>query len=293
MTAEKDTVDEESSLEAELGAVFDEVNKEDEPEVAVEKEPAKAKSEQKEEETEVEETPPELESTEEEPVSEEQQEEPEEKVVPPASWTTEAKDKFSGLDPAIQQEVLKREKDYARGIEKNASLAKQAEVYEQVISPYRAMIQSEGSDPVRAIQSLLNTAYTLRSGTNEQKVGLMKQLAQQYNIQMDDVSSDYNEDEYIDPEIKALREEISSLKNTTQSQIQLQQNQQLQSYQQQIDAFASDPKHEHFDKVRDQMSALLTGGSASTLEEAYEKSLYLVDDLRQSLLDKQLSLIHI
>jgi hypothetical protein len=281
MTTENEQTADESGLDVDLGKVFDEVNKAEETEEAVAEQP-------KEEKPEVPETPPETqEDTAQEPVTEEPQEEPSEEVVAPATWTADAKEKFSGLDPAIQQEVLKREKDYAQGIQKYAESAKAAEAYDQVISPYKAMIAAEGSNPVQAIHSLFNTAYQLRSGTPEQKAELILTLAQQYGADMSRFQTSQDEDEYVDPDIKDLKDQISSLQQTTQSQMQAAQNQQLVGFQQQIQAFAADPKNEHFDTVRDSMSALLTSGAATSLEEAYEKSLYIVPEVRETIIQKQ------
>lgn len=287
MSKEKDqpAVEEETGLDVDLGKAFDEVNKEEPEEKPETPKPAKA------EEPEVEETPPE--PVEETPVTEEETpaEEPEseesEKVVPPATWTAESKEKFNDLEPAIQQEVLKREKDFATGIEKNAQAAKLADAYEQVISPYKAMIAAEGSNPTQAVASLLNTAYQLRSGTPEQKTQLILGLAQQYGADLSQISPQTETDEYVDPDVLALKNEIASLKQVTQSQAQNTQNQQLMNYQQQIETFAADPKNVHFDKVRETMSSLLTSGTATTLDEAYNKSLYLVDDVRNELIQKQ------
>jgi hypothetical protein len=282
---EQPAVEEETGLDVDLGKVFDEVTQEDTPEEAVAEQP-KETPKQETKEPEVQETPPEPEATE-EPVKETPQEEPSDEAVPPATWTAEAKEMFSGLDPVLQQEVLKREKDYAQGIQKHADAAKTADAYEQVIAPYKAMIAAEGSNPVQAIASLFNTAYQLRSGTPEQKAQLILQLANQYGADLSQVTPSQDEDEYVDPEIKSLKDEISSLKQTTQSQMQAAQNQQLVSLQQQIDAFSKDPKNVHFEKVQSTMSSLLTSGGATTLEEAYDKSLYLVPEIRESIIQEQ------
>jgi hypothetical protein len=284
MTTENEQpAEEETGLDDDLGKIFDEVTQEETPTEAVAEQP-KETPKQETKEPEAEKAPPEPEATE-EPVT--AQEEPSDEAVPPATWTAEAKEKFSGLDPVLQQEVLKREKDYAHGIQKHADAAKTADAYEQVIAPYKAMITAEGSNPVQAIASLLNTAYQLRSGTSEQKAQLILQLANQYGADLSQVTPSQDEDEYVDPDIKSLKDEISSLKQTTQSQMQAAQNQQFMGLQQQIEAFASDPKNEHFEKVRPTMSSLLTSGAASTLDEAYEKSLYLVPETRESIIQNQ------
>ena len=278
---EQPAAEQDAGLEADLGAAFDKATEEPEsPEVPEVKEEKEVK------ETE-EKSSPEPEATEEPVIEEPQVEEPSKEVVPPASWTADAKEKFGDLDPVLKEEVLKREKDYAKGIQKYSDLAKQAEQFDQVVAPYKAMIAAEGSDPVRAVQSLLNTAYQLRSGTTEQKSQLILQLANQYGADLSQVNGISDEDEYIDPDIKSLKDEISSLKQTTESQMQAAQNQQVQTYQEQINAFAADPKNSHFEQVQGQMSSLLTSGAASTLEEAYEKSLYLVPEIREEIIQKQ------
>ena len=283
MTTENDQpAEEDTGLDVDLGKIFDEVTNEDTPTEAVAEQPKETPT-QEAKEPEVEETPPEPAATE-EPVTEEVQEQ----ITPPASWTAESKEKFGSLDPDLQKEVLKREKDYAQGINKYADAAKTADAYDQVIAPYKAMIAAEGSNPVQAIASLFNSAYQLRTGTPEQKAQLILSLAQQYGADLSQISPQDETDEYVDPDIVALKNEIASLKQTTQSQVQAQQNQQIIGYQQQIEAFASDPKNEHFDKVRDTMSTLLTSGSASNLDEAYEKSLYLVPETREAIIQKQI-----
>ncbi len=277
---------EETGLDDDLGKVFDEVSKADEPEA-----PAKPEKpeEPKVEEPEAEEKASPEPKAEESPVTEEPPaEEPEESVAPPATWTADGKEKFGSLDPAIQQEVLKREKDFATGIQKNAEAAKVADAYEQVISPYKAMIAAEGSNPVQAIQSLLNTAYQLRSGTPEHKAKLILGLAQQYGADLSQVAAQEETDEYVDPDIQKLNQRLDTLQNTTQSQMQAAQNQQVQGYQQQIAAFAADPKNEHFDKVKDSMSTLLMAGQANNLDDAYNKSIYMVEEVRDTLVQKQI-----
>lgn len=284
MTTEKEQpAVEETGLDVDLGKAFDEVTKAETPEEAP-AEPTKEEKPPETEEPEAEQAPPETEV---------QEETPEEIIEPPATWTAESKEKFGGLDPAIQQEVLKREKDFATGIQKNAEAAKLADSYEQVIAPYKAMIAAEGSNPVQAVQTLLNTAYQLRSATPEQKNQLFLGLAQQYGVDLSQLSLSDETDEYADPEMKALKDEVASLKQTTQSQMQAAQNQQMQTLTQHIEAFKNETntdgslKHEHYDKVHIPMSALLSNGGAQTLEEAYEQSLYLVPEVRDSLIQKQ------
>ena len=290
MAAEEETpaAEEDTGLDVDLGQVFDEVTaKDEEPEKEPEPEASKEEDPKEEVEEETVEEEPEPVTAEAEEEEETPAEEPEESVAPPATWTEEAKTKFGQLDPGLQEEILKREKDYAQGIQKHSEAAKSAQSYENIVAPYRAMLASENATPEQAFGELLKTAYTLRSGTAEQRTQLILNLANQYGADLSQLNQTSEEDEYVDPDIKALRAEISSLKQTTQNQIQLDQNRAIQQNQKVIDDFAADKKNVHFEAVRGTMSALIQSGDAATIEEAYEKSLYVVPEVREKVIQEQ------
>lgn len=261
-----------------LGAIFDQVTGQVEPEPEPEPEPTEAEKPEEAPQDEKGESEPESKTEEDKPTP----------VSPPNSWTAEAKEKFSDLDPAIQQEVLKREADYSKGLEKNASKAKLADEFEGTVAPYRAMMAASNVTPNEAVQQLMNTWYLLETTQPDQKRQLILDLAQRYGVELNQSSQGNNEDEYVDPDIKALRDEVSSLKNQQQSQIQQAQLTQTQALQAQIQAFQDDPKNEHFETVKAEMSALLQSGKAQTLEDAYSQALWLNETTRNTLLEKQL-----
>lgn len=289
MPKEEQPAVEETGLDDDLGKVFDEVTAEDQPEETPPTTSEEPKVEETPSETKEEETPQEEVTAQEEAQTEEASEE---EVAPPATWTADAKEKFSDLDPVLKDEILKREKDFAQGIQKHADAAKEAESYDQILAPYDAMIKSEGATRQQAVASLLNTAYLLRTATPEQKGQLILQLANQYGADLSQVSpqAEQEDDEYADPEVKGLKDELTSLKNQITTQNQTAQQQQLLAYQQQLTDFAEAKnedgtlKHEHFDKVRTSMAALMQSGAAPTLEEAYEQSLYTVPEVRDAMI---------
>ena len=51
--------------------------------------------------------------------------------------------------------------------------------------------------------------------------------------------------------------------------------------------FRSDPAHNHFNEVRDEMRLLLESGKAATLKDAYDTAVWMRGDIRQSLIDQQ------
>lgn len=269
---EEATVDTAPSFDEELASVFDEVTGQGATE---EPEPTEAETATQEE--------PEQPEVEAEATEPETPGDPSpEAVKPPNSWTAEAKQKFSALDPLVQQEVLKRESDYSRKIQESSERAKLSERFEAIAAPYRPMLAAEGATAETAFESLLNTAYRLRTGSPQEKSALILDLAHKYGVELNQ-SGQEQDDVYVDPDIKALREEIASLKNQQQSQLYQAQTAEQAALRQQIHAFSSDPQNEHFEKVKGEMSALLQAGKAQTLEDAYSQALWLNPETREAM----------
>jgi hypothetical protein len=209
----------------------------------------------------------------------------------PQSWGASAKAKFADLPPEIQQEVHKRERDFNTGLQRNAELAQFGRSLAEVINPYQAMLAAEGADPVTVVSDMMRTAYLLRTAPPQQKAQLFRQVAQQFGV---DLNSLTTEEPYVDPQIAALQTRQQQLEQYLQQQaLQAQQAAQATQAQEtnrltsEIEDFASDPAHPHFEEVRADMAALLKAGRAQGLADAYEMAIWARPDIRPSLLDAQ------
>lgn len=229
-----------------------------------------------------------------EPASEpttEPAEPPAEAVKPPASWTQDAKDLFLKSDPVIQQEVLKREGDFNKKMESSAERVKFAEQFDSVVAPYRAAIASQGAEPLGVFQSLLNTAYTLKQGSQQQKQAIIKEMIQVYGIDVAQVSPD--SDEFVDPQILALQAELLELKNKFTGQEAATKQATQQGALKTIDTFRDDKdekgvlKHPHFEAVKQEMSQMLNAGMATDIQSAYDKAIYSNPTIRSLILDAE------
>lgn len=108
---------------------------------------------------------------------------------------------------------------------------------------------------------------------------------------MSEVGMDTAEDEYADPQVKALQQQVAQLQGFLNQQQQTQMQSVQQDTQSMIDKFASakdadgNLKYPHFEEVRDRMGVLIQGNQAQDLESAYEMAIYADPKLRQSLMD--------
>ena len=201
----------------------------------------------------------------------------------PSSWKPDAQAVFNELPAHVQEEVLRRESDYHKGIEGYKTHAQAAQAFEKAVAPYMATIQSLGVDAPTAVSKLLAADHTLRYGDPGTKAQFFAKLAQQYGV---DLSQIANPGE-VDPRISNLQQQIAQLNANLRAKDEQEAQREQGSAQAELQRFAADPKNTHFDAVRDEMALLLESGRASTLQEAYDTAVWMRGDIRKSLIEQQ------
>ena len=209
-------------------------------------------------------------------------EEPAEEPVwakPPSSWKREYHEPWQAVDPKLREYIWQRDEETRSGVEPLLSKAKFAEEMQQVMQPYENTIRGLGIQPAQAVQSLMQADHILRTSPPEQKRAYIAQLAQQYGITLD--GSEYYPPAGgpVDPMIYNLQNELNSVRGEIVGYKQQQEEAQNQTLLAEINNFAQ--KAEYFEDAKPTMIQLLQSGVATTLEDAYEKSIRLNEDLFQ------------
>lgn len=204
----------------------------------------------------------------------------------PNTWTPAARAKFAALEPDVKSEIMKREQDMARAITSHDQDRNFGKTVKDVVTPYLPMIQAEGATPETAIQSLLNTAYRLRTSSPQEKGVLLANLARQYGADLSAFSGD-QEQTQIDPTVQALQQKLQQLEGFISQQHTQQQTVAEQNLLRDINAFQADPAHPHFEKVGQQMAGLIKAGLAATLQQAYDQAIYMHPEVRQQVISAQ------
>lgn len=206
----------------------------------------------------------------------ESQEIPVEKVKssrPPESWTPASKAKFAELPQEIQQEITRREEDVHKGFTKFDEQRVFGKQVEDLISPYLPMIRSEGGNAIETIGGILQTGYTLRTGTNESKVRAIEFLVNKYNIDLGSMGSQgQQQNHYVDPTVQQLQNQVWELTQAQQNQYEMVEQQEQTQIHSVINSFASDPKNIYFEDVKPRMATLLKDGHCESIEEAYTEA---------------------
>ena len=223
-------------------------------------------------------------------VDEETVEAPElEPMAAPNHWPKDFAGKFEALEPAAQHMFMERYKDmegdYTRKTQEIAKYKKRNEAFDEIMAPFKGDFERAGMDDVSAVRQLLAAHDYLRKDP-QNAIGW---LANQYGVDMYVIGNDSAaEDEFADPQVKQLQQQVAQLTGFIQNQQTQQQSQVQASTQSLIDQFAQEtdangnPKHPHFDRVRGVMGSLISSENAKDLATAYEMAVYADPELRQA-----------
>jgi hypothetical protein len=210
-------------------------------------------------------------------------EEPATAFQAPEHWSSDEREQFSSLPPEAQQVLLDKDKQWQKGYQEKAQTIS---AITDAIKPWEQSLAQRGLTPEQAIRSLFAAQHALDTDA----VGGILQIAQNYGV-VDQLRDKFapvtDDDELIDPQFKALQQEIRDLKGQITETKQGFQQQQNQTVQQQIDSFQNakdangEPLHPHFEAAMPMILASVQSGD--TLETAYEKAKWTVPAYRESL----------
>lgn len=210
---------------------------------------------------------------------------------PPTTWRAEAKSKWADVPNWLKEEVHKREKDSLNGVTSLKEKAQYADRLSQTIQPYQPLLSSMGVTPENAVRDALNLAHSLKTGSPREKAQLLRNIAQQYEVDLSQVTTEPSE---IEKALTPYQQELNRLRQQIFQQQTSQKQQQYTAAEQEVRNFAAatDEKgslrHPYFENVRQDMQFLIEADRATTLEEAYEKACWANPEIRPLLQDQQI-----
>ncbi|UEP23115.1 hypothetical protein LL999_22995 [Burkholderia ambifaria] len=215
--------------------------------------------------------------------TEQQQEQTEQETAtfrPP--WKKAALAEWEKLPEMARREIERRENDFHKGIEQYKAGAQAAQEFERAVQPYMATIQSLGVTPQQAATHLMGVDHQLRYSAMPQKVGMLLQIANSYGIDLQTLANGiqshageqvWQQQNPIDPRLQQLQQQVGQLTQHITNTQQQSQRAEHSAIDGEIAAFASDPDHEHFGILQNDMAVLLQNGLAKDLDTAYEMAM--------------------
>lgn len=207
--------------------------------------------------------------------------EPETVFQAPEHWSSEDKAAFESLTDEAKELTLKFESDFKRGYQERVQDITEIQ---QAIEPWKNMVAQFGVSEAQAIRTLFAAYNQLMTNPVQgvqnlaQTFGVMDQLRAQFAPETDD--------DFTDPEIKALRQQVQNLQGNLQSFSQQQIQNANMDAQNMVAEFkaAKDASgnllHPHFDEATPMIAALIRDGK--TLEDAYQEAVWSVPAYRES-----------
>jgi hypothetical protein len=195
----------------------------------------------------------------------------------PSTWTKEALAEWASIPPRAQQEILKREEDALRGITQYKGRAEIGDKYEAVVNPYRPVLEAAQIDPVQLFQSFAANHYLLSRGSEDQKLELAANMIQGYGIDFTKLINFVGNRiiEPVDPKISELEARLAKFESAETQRTQAEAESAQTALLNEVDTFVKDPAYPYAAELLDDMAAIFGSKQASTLQEAYEKAVYL------------------
>lgn len=198
----------------------------------------------------------------------------------PSSWKKDYEEHWGKLDPTLQDYLMQRESDYAKGVSTYKNQWDNAQPLIKAIEPFMPVLQQHNIEPSQWISNLGRAHATLAMGTPDQKREMFAQLANDYGISLNEVGGGY-----ADPQFSLIAQELNQIKNQW-NQFQTQQERAEQTQlQNEIQSFSQDKPY--FEEVKEQMAGLLQAGLADDLQSAYDKAIRLSDGVFQKVQAEQ------
>jgi len=221
-------------------------------------------------------------------------------VQPPASWSKEDRAVFATLPPNVQDLLSRRERemtaDYTRKTQEIAEIRRFSDDIRPVFEKNQQLIAHAGAPPAQVMDQLLGMyGYSQRD-----PAGYLKWAAQSLGVDLSQLTQAPT-DEYADPGLLELRNQLTPLHQQVQSVTQYIQEQQRQQQEQAvqqtlsvIESFAQEkdasgtPLRPYFEQVKVSMGRLLqpdaNGNALATdLQDAYDKATWADPAIRAEL----------
>ena len=199
-------------------------------------------------------------------------------------------DKWGELPETWQEEVDRLEREAKVGFQKNAEAAKFREAFNTTLAPYRPVMGN--ADPVKFVEGLAQSYYTLHAGPSHQKAQLLMRMAKQFGAAEDDLHSAFSEvfggqtpQQGQQPAFNP-QEILRQAREEARKEWEERQAEQTRAQQaKEIESFAA--SHEFFERLKPRMAGLLQGGVVKDLEAAYNEACWADSEVRAVLLQRE------
>ncbi len=188
----------------------------------------------------------------------------------PSSWKKDYWEAYQALDPKLADYIAQREEQFASGVSTYKQEAERAKELFDAMAPFQQDLQQHGVQPAQWLRQLGSAHQILIKGTPEQKLQAFHKLAQDYHVPVDALLDPNVRQQFMNQQAQQPQPDVGQLVEEKFMQVRAQTE---------IEQFAGDPAHEHFEAVKETMRQLLAAGLAPDLKSAYDKAVRMDPEL--------------
>lgn len=206
----------------------------------------------------------------------------------PNTWQKELQGEWAGLSENVRQQIHKREADFHNGVRQYKDAATFGSSIARELMPYQEIMRKNGVSPQSIVRDIMGSLNVMATGSAETKTAEFLKLAETYGI---DVATLQTQRQRAPagaaPDLSPVLQRVQQIETRiTQADQEREQHERAQD-EAAVNSFLNDSKNEHARTVMPIMSKLLLSGQAETLQDAYEKAIWIDPQVRQKLLEKQ------
>lgn len=187
----------------------------------------------------------------------------------PKSWRKESAALWNTVPPLVREEVAKREHDiieYVEHVKAPVAIGKQ---FEKIAGPYMEMFAQSGINIFQNYEATLQVQRILTRGSPQEKMEVIQSLAKSCGLEIDGTeltAPAARQQQYV----AQLEARLAKLEGGVQSVATTVNEARSAELAQGILQFAQDANHPYFEELSDDITGLIEGGLATTLDEAYQ-----------------------
>ena len=195
-------------------------------------------------------------------------------LEPPYDWSAAEQEVFRSLPTGAKSLVLERVNEARQATQWAVENSRKYNALEQVLADKRNAWARDGLDEAGAIRQLIGLSdYATQNPTE-----FIRWFAQQRGLSPDQIFQAQQPDQggFVDPEVAALRRELTGIQQHFQTQqqaaMQMQEHQLRNELQQFVEAKDDNGrlKHPYFNEVRTLMGSFYGSGQPIDLDQAYD-----------------------
>ncbi len=198
------------------------------------------------------------------------------------------------MPAAARATIARREAEFHRKLTAHDEVRSIGNEFIRTATEFAPVVQRTGMTPAQLLRQYLGTIQTMQTADPMTKARLFGELAGKNGIDLrlavqalqpqggapgGAAASTQTGTPAVHPMVMQLAQQVQQLTRAQQEAAQRQQQEQQEAArradeetQSEIEVFRSTPGHEHFEALHPLMAAMLRGGTAQTLEEAYTQA---------------------